>query len=45
MRAGAILLAAVAVLTGGLTASHAKTAVLIYEMCDPHLNYLTDRFI
>jgi predicted extracellular nuclease len=45
MRTGAILLTAIAVLTGGFTASHAQTAVLISEMCDPHQNYLTDRFI
>ena len=45
MRTTAVVLTAIAVLAGGFTSSHAQTAVLISEMCDPHLNYLTDRFI
>ncbi len=36
---------AVIVLAGGYVPAHAQTAVLISEMCDPHQNYLTDRFI
>ncbi|MFH1502761.1 MAG: endonuclease [Candidatus Eisenbacteria bacterium] len=36
-------LAAILLLIAAATCSHAN--VLISEMCDPHLNYLTDRFI
>ncbi len=39
------LLAVVAVMAAGFTPTHAQTAVLISEMCDPQQNYLTDRFI
>ncbi len=45
MRAIAFVLTAIAVLVAGLAPAHAQTAVLISEMCDPHQNYLTDRFI
>ncbi|MFH1689375.1 MAG: endonuclease [Candidatus Eisenbacteria bacterium] len=45
MRASAVLLIAVAVLAAGFAPAQAQTAVLISEMCDPQLNYLTDRFI
>ncbi|MFH1865975.1 MAG: endonuclease, partial [Candidatus Eisenbacteria bacterium] len=45
MRASAFVLTAIALLAAGLLPAHAQTAVLISEMCDPQLNYLTDRFI
>jgi len=38
-------LVAVAVLVAGYAPAQAQTAVIISEMCDPHQNYLTDRFI
>ena len=43
--AAAVLLAVAGVLVAGFVPAHAQTAVLISEMCDPRLNYLTDRFI
>jgi endonuclease I len=45
MRASVLALTAVAVLAAGILPAQAQTAVLISEMCDPHQNYLTDRFI
>ncbi|HYW69081.1 MAG TPA: lamin tail domain-containing protein, partial [bacterium] len=45
MRASAVVLLVAAVLSAGLVPAHAQTALLISEMCDPHQNYLTDRFI
>ncbi len=41
----AMALAATILLFGAAASAHAQTAVLISEMCDPHQNYLTDRFI
>jgi endonuclease I len=41
----AVLVAVAVVLAVGFAPAHAQTAVLISEMCDPHMNYLTDRFI
>jgi hypothetical protein len=40
-----VLLLALAVSVPGFAPSHAAADVLISELCDPHLNYLTDRFI
>ena len=45
MKTSVILLLAFAVMVPGLAPSHAAADVLISEMCDPHLNYTTDRFI
>ncbi len=45
MKNAAILMVITGLLLAGFAPAHAQTAVLISEMCDPHLNYLTDRFI
>ncbi len=45
MKASVVLLLAVALTVPGLAPSPAAADVLISELCDPHLNYLTDRFL
>jgi endonuclease I len=45
MKTLAVLLLVSAVLTLGPSPGWAQSTVLISEMCDPHLNYATDRFI
>jgi endonuclease I len=45
MKTFVILLLAVAVMAPGFALSRAEADVLISEMCDPRLNYVTDRFI
>jgi endonuclease I len=45
MRTHALLLAVALLALAAPSSSRAQSAVLISEMCDPHLNYLTDRFI
>ncbi len=44
-RSTAVLVTVAVVLVAGFVPAHAQTAILISEMCDPHQNYLTDRFI
>ncbi len=44
-RMSIVALLAIIVLAAGYAPARAQTAVLISEMCDPHQNYLTDRFI
>jgi len=45
LRASSIALLTVIALSAGYASARAQTAVLISEMCDPHQNYLTDRFV
>jgi len=45
MKTSVVLLLLIAVLIPGFTPSPATSDVLISEMCDPRLNYATDRFI
>ncbi|MFH1219358.1 MAG: endonuclease [Candidatus Eisenbacteria bacterium] len=45
MRKSLILLFVVTSLLAGLAAPRARAGILMSEMCDPRLNYTTDRFI
>jgi endonuclease I len=45
MRSAAALMVVAGMLLGVSSSSRAQTTVLISELCDPRLNYTTDRFI
>lgn len=45
MKTRAVLMLLLLLIAGGTSEARAQSAVLISEMCDPHLNYATDRFI